>query len=58
MATLDFTPLVHSSNDFDQLPGLLGNALERPRTSYPLRHREGWGGPVPHRHGGGWLRQE
>ena len=35
MATLDFTPLVRSSIGFDQLPGLLAHALERPETSYP-----------------------
>ena len=35
MATLDFTPLVRSSIGFDQLPGLIAQALERPETSYP-----------------------
>ena len=35
MATLDFTPLVRSSIGFDQLPGLLAHALERPETTYP-----------------------
>src|SRR4029453_9213486 len=35
MATLDFTPLVRSSIGFDQLPGLLSHALERPETGYP-----------------------
>ncbi len=35
MATLDFTSLVRSSIGFDQLPGLLAHALERPETSYP-----------------------
>ena len=35
MATLDFTPLVRSSIGFDQLPGLLAHALERPQTTYP-----------------------
>src|SRR5690242_13169257 len=35
MATLDFTPLFRSSIGFDQLPGLLSQALERPETGYP-----------------------
>jgi len=35
MATLDFTPLFRSSIGFDQLPGLLSHALERPETGYP-----------------------
>jgi molecular chaperone IbpA len=35
MATLDFTPLVRSSIGFDQLPGLLALARERPETTYP-----------------------
>jgi molecular chaperone IbpA len=35
MATLDFTPLFRSSIGFDQLPGLLSDALERPETGYP-----------------------
>jgi molecular chaperone IbpA len=35
MATLDFTRLVRSSIGFDQLPGLLAHALERPETTYP-----------------------
>jgi molecular chaperone IbpA len=35
MATLDTTPLVRSSIGFNQLPGLLAHALERPETTYP-----------------------
>ena len=35
MATLDFTPLFRSSIGFDQLPGLLSHALERPEAGYP-----------------------
>jgi molecular chaperone IbpA len=35
MATLDFTPLVRSSIGFNQLPGLLAHARERPETTYP-----------------------
>ena len=35
MATLDFTPLFRSTIGFDQLPGLLSHALERPETGYP-----------------------
>jgi hypothetical protein len=50
MATLDFTSLVRSSIGFAQLPGILAHALERPETTYPPYN-------VPHRHGGGWLRQ-
>ena len=58
MATLDFTPLFRSTIGFDQLPGLLSHALERSGNRLsPLQHREGWRGPVPHRHGGGGLRQ-
>jgi len=29
MATLDFTPLYHSTVGFDRLPSLLAHALER-----------------------------
>jgi molecular chaperone IbpA len=35
MATLDFTPLFRSSIGFDQLPGLLSNALERSKSDFP-----------------------
>jgi molecular chaperone IbpA len=35
MATLDFTPLFRSTIGFDQLPGLLSHALERPEVGYP-----------------------
>jgi molecular chaperone IbpA len=35
MATLDFTPLLRSTIGFDQLPGLLSHALDRPETGYP-----------------------
>ena len=35
MATLDFTPLFRSSIGFDQLPGLLSQALQREETGYP-----------------------
>jgi molecular chaperone IbpA len=35
MATLDFTPLIRSSIGFDQIPGLLSQALQREETSYP-----------------------
>ena len=35
MATFDFAPLLRSSIGFDQLPGLLSHALERPETGYP-----------------------
>jgi molecular chaperone IbpA len=35
MAALDFTPLFRSTIGFDQLPGLLSHALERPETGYP-----------------------
>jgi molecular chaperone IbpA len=35
MATLDFTPLFRSTIGFDQLPGLLSHALERPEAGYP-----------------------
>jgi molecular chaperone IbpA len=34
MATLDFAPLFRSSIGFDQLPGLLSHALERPEPGY------------------------
>jgi hypothetical protein len=41
MATLDFTPLFRSSIGFDQLPGLLSQALQREETRLStLRHRE------------------
>jgi molecular chaperone IbpA len=35
MATLDFTPLFRSSIGFDQLQGLLSDALEREESGYP-----------------------
>lgn len=35
MATLDFTPLFRSSIGFDQLPGLLSDALHREEGGYP-----------------------
>jgi molecular chaperone IbpA len=35
MATLDFAPLLRSSTGFDQLPGLLSHALERPEATFP-----------------------
>ena len=35
MATLDFTPLYHSTVGFDRLPGLLAHALERDESGYP-----------------------
>jgi molecular chaperone IbpA len=43
MATLDFTPLFRSSIGFDQLPGLLSHALERPETGYPPYNIEKYG---------------
>jgi molecular chaperone IbpA len=35
MATLDFTPLYHSTVGFDRLPDLLTGALERDEGGYP-----------------------
>jgi molecular chaperone IbpA len=35
MATLDFTPLYHSTVGFDRLPSMLSHALERDETGYP-----------------------
>ena len=35
MATLDFTPLYHSTVGFDRLPALLAHALTRDETGYP-----------------------
>src|ERR1044072_9732239 len=35
MASLDFTPLYHSTVGFDRLPSLLAHALERDETGYP-----------------------
>ena len=35
MATLDFTPLYHSTVGFDRLPTLLAHALERDDSGYP-----------------------
>ena len=35
MATLDFTPLYHSTVGFDRLPTLLAQALERDESGYP-----------------------
>jgi molecular chaperone IbpA len=35
VATLDFAPLFRSTIGFDQIPGLLSHALERPETGYP-----------------------
>ena len=35
MATLDFTPLYHSTVGFDRLPDLLTGALSRDETGYP-----------------------
>ena len=35
MATLDFTPLYHSTVGFDRLPSLLAQALERDESGYP-----------------------
>src|SRR4029078_11446772 len=35
MATLDFTPLYHSTVGFDSLPSLLAQALERDESGYP-----------------------
>ena len=35
MATLDFTPLYHSTVGFDRLPTLLAHALERDESGYP-----------------------
>ena len=35
MATLDFTPLYHSTVGFDHLPTLLAHALERDESGYP-----------------------
>ena len=35
MATLDFTPLYHSTVGFDRLPDLLAHALTRDETGYP-----------------------
>ena len=35
MATFDFAPLLRSSIGFDQLPGLISHAFERPETGYP-----------------------
>ena len=35
MATLDFTPLYHSTVGFDRLPDLLTSALERDEGGYP-----------------------
>lgn len=35
MATLDFTPLYHSTVGFDRLPDLLAHALARDESGYP-----------------------
>ena len=35
MATLDFTPLYHSTIGFDRLPNLLSQALDRDEGGYP-----------------------
>jgi molecular chaperone IbpA len=35
MATLDFTPLYHSTVGFDRLPGLLSQALDRQESGFP-----------------------
>ena len=35
MATLDFTPLYHSTVGFDRLPDLLAHALTRDESGYP-----------------------
>jgi molecular chaperone IbpA len=35
MATLDFTPLYHSTVGFDRLPTLLAHALKRDESGYP-----------------------
>ena len=35
MATLDFTPLYHSTVGFDRLPTLLSHALARDESGYP-----------------------
>ena len=35
MATLDFSPLYHSTVDFDRLPMLLAQALDRDEGGYP-----------------------
>jgi len=43
MATLDFTPLYHSTVGFDRLPMLLAQALDRDEGGYPPYNIEKYG---------------